>query len=120
MPSSTPDKLWKYLIPTYGNWGGPGWSSGQWCPTGEVDWSVEAVDDLDQCFKNHDLVYQILDDARLADVHLVRLLDLLPRLSVWTRPTTTPIRTLLYLAFARLVFSLRLKLNLYFIDSWLK
>lgn len=47
------------LIPTYGNWGGPGWSGGRYpCSPQETDWSVSAVDSMDEYFKEHDRRYQ--------------------------------------------------------------
>ena len=47
------------LIPTYGNWGGPGWSSGRYEDNpDETDWSVPGRDSLDELFKEHDRVYQ--------------------------------------------------------------
>ena len=47
------------LIPTYGNWGGPGWSSGRYEDNpDETDWSVPPRDSLDALFKEHDRAYQ--------------------------------------------------------------
>lgn len=47
------------LIPTYGNWGGPGWSGGKRHENYKnTDWSVEALDSMDELFKEHDKKYQ--------------------------------------------------------------
>jgi len=52
-------KLWEYLVPHYGNYGGPGYSGGAMMDNyDEVDWSVEPTDSLDQCFHDHDRNYQ--------------------------------------------------------------
>lgn len=52
-------KLIHWFIPRYGNWGGPGWSSGRWHNCYEnTDWSIPAVDSLDELFKEHDLNYK--------------------------------------------------------------
>jgi len=67
-------KWWHRLIPTYGNWGGPGWSGGQ---RGEPDFSVNAVDSLDRCFYNHDWEYHVSkfeDEYRNADARLIQAL----------------------------------------------
>ena len=51
--------FWQYLIPKYGNFGGPGWSGGAMMSNyNEVDWSVEPVDSLDELFHKHDTYYQ--------------------------------------------------------------
>lgn len=51
--------IWRGTTWTYGNWGGKGWSAGQFTPKGEkVDRDVEAQDDLDQVFKDHDINYE--------------------------------------------------------------
>ena len=47
----------------YKNWGGPGWAAGQWV---EDFWSIQhpeyllvpALDELDQCYKDHDICYE--------------------------------------------------------------
>lgn len=42
----------------HGNWCGPGWTAGQWKDASELtenDLDVEAVDDLDQACKEHDI-----------------------------------------------------------------
>jgi hypothetical protein len=44
---------------TYGNWGGPGWSGGQWRIAGEeVRWDCPAIDEMDRAFKDHDERWQ--------------------------------------------------------------
>lgn len=62
---------WQRLFPTYGNWGGPGWSGGCWPEPGETDWSVSPVDSMDRCFKEHDSHYQRTGDIKVADGNLV-------------------------------------------------
>jgi len=43
----------------HGNWCGPGWSSGRYTDNPEeVDWSVPAIDSIDQCCKEHDWCVQ--------------------------------------------------------------
>lgn len=47
------------LIPTYGNWGGPGWSGHDYPKSPEeTNWSVPPVDSMDLLFKEHDRRYQ--------------------------------------------------------------
>lgn len=55
---TTGPRWWQRLIPRYGNWGGPGWSGGKWCPPNETDWSVKPVDNMDAAFARHDMGYQ--------------------------------------------------------------
>ena len=44
---------------TYGNWGGPGWSGGEFVDDPKlVDWSVPPIDDMDALFKRHDFEVQ--------------------------------------------------------------
>ena len=51
--------FFSHLVPTYGMWGGPGWSGGQYQNKYEnTDWSVKPVDSMDSLFKNHDKQYQ--------------------------------------------------------------
>jgi len=66
-------KLWQYLFPTYGNYGGPGWSGGARMNNyAEVDWSVQPSDSLDECFHDHDKDYQAsiakFDSGEINDV----------------------------------------------------
>jgi len=49
---------------TYGNWGGKGWSAGQFTPPGqEPNWDVGSNGPLDAIFKVHDKAYQDLQNA---------------------------------------------------------
>jgi len=51
--------FWNRVYPTYGNWGGPGWSGGTYPKTWrDTDWSVPATDSMDALFKEHDGYYQ--------------------------------------------------------------
>ncbi|ACL55141.1 hypothetical protein [Methylobacterium nodulans] len=55
-PVSGPDGV---PIPTYGNYGGPGYSNGEILssPNQSVDYSATPVDALDSLFRAHDMVY---------------------------------------------------------------
>jgi RHS repeat-associated protein len=44
---------------TYGNYCGPGWTSGT--IYGDPDWNVRSIDDLDSCCKTHDRCYYYID-----------------------------------------------------------
>ena len=49
---------------TYGNWGGGGWSAGEFTPPGqEPDWNVRSESSLDEVFRSHDRAYE---DAKKA------------------------------------------------------
>lgn len=51
---------WPRLFPTYGNWGGPGWSGGEYPSSpSDTDWEVPSVDSMDEVFKEHDRRYQL-------------------------------------------------------------
>ena len=51
--------LWQRVFPKYGNWGGPGWSGGAYPKDPkDTDWSVAAIDSMDELFKKHDGSYQ--------------------------------------------------------------
>jgi RHS repeat-associated protein len=55
-PDNPKDPLGFYF---HGNWCGPGWSSGRFTDNPEeVDWSVPAIDSIDQCCKFHDWCVQ--------------------------------------------------------------
>ncbi|OHD85168.1 MAG: hypothetical protein A2Y52_03915 [Sulfuricurvum sp. RIFCSPLOWO2_02_43_6] len=66
------------LLPTYGYWGGPGWSAGERTPPGiEPNWNYGVYDSLDALFLKHDQAYwdaeqhpdrasQIIFDADIA------------------------------------------------------
>jgi len=57
------------IIPTYGNWGGPGWSAGErTLPNGKIDWSVIGVDELDEIFKKHDFNYNEADKPENSNI----------------------------------------------------
>ena len=44
---------------TYGNWGGPGWSGGEFVDDPKlVDWFVLPIDEMDALFKRHDFEVQ--------------------------------------------------------------
>ncbi len=63
---------WQRLIPRYGNWGGVGWSSGRWNnDPAQTDWSVRAVDEMDEAFRQHGWPYQHSGDRDAADRDLV-------------------------------------------------
>ncbi|MFA7231782.1 MAG: RHS repeat-associated core domain-containing protein, partial [Victivallaceae bacterium] len=62
------DRYGLLSFPWYGNWGGPGWAGDQWVNDG---WNnpaspnyvpgltnVSPADDLDACYKNHDICYE--------------------------------------------------------------
>jgi len=63
---------WQAILPHYGNWGGPGWSSGCWCPPEKTDWSAQGIDDMDALFKIHDHHYQTGKSRYAADYDLVK------------------------------------------------
>ncbi len=77
---------WQRLIPRYGNWGGVGWSAGCWNNDPDcTDWSVAALDELDYCFKLHDLAYQTGLSWLEADTELLRSLALVRPKRVYAR-----------------------------------
>jgi len=44
---------------TYGNWGAPSWSGGEFVhDPSKVDWSVKPIDSMDDAFKRHDWAIQ--------------------------------------------------------------
>lgn len=72
------ERKWWQILPSYGNWGGPGWSSGFWHqdPT-LTDWTVPPVDYMDALFRDHDRAYQTPGaDRSSADYLLVHCLAL--------------------------------------------
>ena len=75
--------FWKRLLPRYGNWGGPGWSSGKWCPPNETDWSKPPIDALDQLFRDHDFAYQTHGCRKCADLALLMGLRLTRTYTTW-------------------------------------
>lgn len=51
---------------TYGNWGGGGWSNGEFTPPGQSPdfrGSIENLTELDKTFRSHDQNYQLAQDA---------------------------------------------------------
>ncbi|MXQ12657.1 hypothetical protein [Microvirga makkahensis] len=70
------------LIPTYGKYGGPGYSDGEVLdyPTQPVDYSSKPVDALDALFKRHDKAYDSLDplDRAIGDLALLEGISRLP------------------------------------------
>jgi RHS repeat-associated protein len=82
------------LVPTYGNWGGPGWSGGQRGGVGPLP----PIDSMDKCFKAHDECYGERgcwrDSApvrRRCDRELVDCLSELPSdPRTWPRPAPDP------------------------------
>ena len=68
-------RIWPSCL-TYGNWGGPGWSSGKFTNNPEeVEWSVPGVDLMDTSFRLHDLRYQRNYPHRWADRMLSQELE---------------------------------------------
>ena len=64
------------LLPTYGNYGGPGYSNGEVLnpPDQPVDYSAPPVDGLDTLFRFHDMAYDTPDPLVRAegDLALIR------------------------------------------------
>lgn len=89
--------LWARLVPTYGNWGGPGWSGGT--RSGPA-WGVEAVDDLDAAFKAHDKAYYYASShAERSDADFLlsyRIANLLKEPAEWGTPPKSPYYAMLY------------------------
>jgi RHS repeat-associated protein len=83
------------LVPTYGNWGGPGWSGGKW--GGEVG-PNPPVDSMDECFKAHDECYgqrpcyaSERTKRRSCDKELIDCLGRLPEdPRMWPNPSPAP------------------------------
>ena len=68
-------KTWQYLVPKYGNFGGPGWSGGAMMDSyDEVDWSVKPMDSLDETFHCHDTGYQeAIEKEKNGDISYVEM-----------------------------------------------
>lgn len=115
--------LFKY-IPTYGNWGGPGWSGGtRPASPSETNWNTPPIDDMDLLFKEHDKSYQ--DAIMLCDCHQIdtgdmhnrwnsadkalvyNLMKLPLRFSSWIVPPTNKVYATLYRFAAIVIFGLR-------------
>lgn len=70
--SQTSPKLWQWLFPRHGNWGGPGYSAGVYNNTPALtDWSVNGKDKMDFAFKRHDYAYQRGRDRIQADRRMI-------------------------------------------------
>jgi len=73
-------------VPTYGNYGGPGYADGKvlTSPEEPVDYSAPPVDALDSLFRFHDIAYDSPDKAVRAegDLALIRGIEGLPRESL--------------------------------------
>jgi len=64
-------RLWPKCL-TYGNWGGPGWSGGQFVSDPKkTNWDIPAVDEMDLVFKWHDYSYQHSYSKLNADLRLI-------------------------------------------------
>lgn len=62
---------------TYGNYGGPGWSGGEFVkPTEKPKWIVRPLDPLDEIFKEHDEAYYAAPEVRH---HFAQISDFSPR-----------------------------------------
>jgi hypothetical protein len=60
---------------THGNWGGPGWSGGEYVADRRLTrWEVEPVDAMDAAFREHDFAYQNGPSRAQADLALARTL----------------------------------------------
>jgi Ca2+-binding RTX toxin-like protein len=73
--------LYGVQVPTYGNYGGPGYSNGQLIPPGSPAFSAEPLDALDALFLSHDRVYYSSSDPNVraqADLALLRGIAALP------------------------------------------
>ena len=94
------------LTPTYGNWGGPFYSGGRFTVEPDhIDYTVEPIDSLDECYRDHDLNYVILKDEFKSDWQLViDLAKLEFPMSKWHRPPSKNTYALLYWFFSFWVF----------------
>ena len=69
---------------TYGNWGGPGWSGGEFNHNPEkTKWTVPGIDRMDEAFKLHDWQYQTGRNRKLADIRLIQVLKEIKVSGVW-------------------------------------
>ena len=99
-------RLLSWLIPTYGNWGGPGWSGGtRFGP----DWDVPPVDSLDEILKIHDWNYSGSDTPsafHYADISLLEKLSNLPEdPERWPRPSPYPTYARFYAIGVKIAFN---------------
>jgi hypothetical protein len=77
-------RWYQYLIPTYGNWGGPGWSGGRFeNDRSKVNWATPPVDEMDQLFKDHDNDYQHGMPRNLADAKLLYFISTVNVKGIW-------------------------------------
>jgi hypothetical protein len=73
-----------FLVPTYGEYGGPGYTAGQYSATNPGNYAVEPIDPLDALFRFHDMAYDpglpgYNPAARpLADVALIEGISRIP------------------------------------------
>ena len=71
-------KWYQYVLPTYGNWGGPGWSGGAYIDDPKhMNWLVQPIDAVDAAFYRHDWKYQHGYDRRKADIELLEELGVI-------------------------------------------
>ena len=105
---------------TYGNWGGPGWSGGEFVSNPAlVNREVPAVDSLDALFLPHDRSYQTAKDTaferearRYADAALLMgMLSLPLRSAKWETPPKRWYHAQAYRAAAVVCFALKLLLG---------
>ena len=63
--------FFKYF--TYGNWGFPCWSGGEWVDDPKLtNWDIKPADDMDKLFKQHDYCYQhCVNFTNFADINLI-------------------------------------------------
>ena len=85
MAESSKLRWWQHLIPTYGNWGGPGWSGGVFVDfPNKPDYTVAPVDEMDALFKEHDEAYQSGVLPAVADAKLLGKLKTVPVKGIWS------------------------------------
>ena len=69
---------------TYGNWGGPSWSGGEFVhDRSKVDWGVEPIDAMDAAFMRHDMQVQSGLGSVAHRILAAELEDLQPPESLW-------------------------------------
>ena len=56
------DPFYYRYVPTYGNWGGPGWKAGERYGS-NTSFTYPAEDSLDEVFRNHDYEYSMSMDS---------------------------------------------------------
>jgi len=115
--------IWHKFLPTYGNWGGAGYSGGCFPESPKfTNWLVNPADSMDELFKMHDRQYQYVIKKGFsknfsnslfatADKQLLRELCVLPKDPVdWINPPVCDYR---YARFFRWItkFIFRLKIK---------